>query len=182
MGKPPVEEKKITLIDIRITVSVLICLLTAEALNHFGLRIAYENKQLEIIQHLTAAISCLLVCQQTVDISKKAAANRLIITLIGGGLGVLITVIDTRVNNPWLLAVLTAVGVLLSLILCKCAKVPYINARIGGVTCVIVAGTLPGTARILYAVMRFVSTFYGALVSVLVTIIFSKICKNAHLS
>lgn len=178
MGKPPVEEKKITLIDIRIAVSVLICLVTAEALNHFGLKISFGGIQLEIIQHLTAAISCLLVCQQTVDISKKAAENRLVITVIGGLMGIAITVMDTWINNSWILAVLTAAGVLFSLFLCKCAGVPYVNARIGGVTCVVVAGTFSGTARILYAILRFVSTLYGALVSVIVTMFFTKFCKS----
>lgn len=178
MGKPPVEEKKITLIDIRIAVSVLICLLTAEALNCLGLKIIFGNMQLEVIQHLTAAISCLLVCQQTVDISKKAAVNRLIITAIGGLLGILVTLLDTLIHNGWILAVMTAVGVLLSLFLCKCARVPYVNARIGGVTCVLVAGTLSGNARILYAVLRFVSTFYGALVSVIVTAVFAAFWKE----
>lgn len=73
---------------------------------------------------------------------------------------------------------MTAVGVLLSLFLCKCARVPYVNARIGGVTCVLVAGTLSGNARILYAVLRFVSTFYGALVSVIVTAVFAAFWKE----
>lgn len=178
MSHPPVEEAKISFIDIRIAVSVLICLLTAELLNHVGLKIPYQGMQLEIIQHLTAAISCLLVCQQTTEITKKAAGIRLIITAIGGVLGIIIAVIDNWMNNGWMLAVMTAVGVLLSLFFCKCAKVPYVNARIGALTCVVVAGTLSGTARVLYAALRFVSTFYGALIAVIVTMIFAKFCKS----
>lgn len=177
MGQPPVEEAKISQVDVRIAVSVLICLMTAEILNHFGLKISYGEMKLEIIQHLTAGISCCLVCQKTVEISKKAAVNRLIITAIGGLMGIMITALDLWIKNGWVLAILTAGGVLLTLFFCKCAKVPYVNARIGGVTCILVAGTFSGSARMAYAVLRFVSTLYGALVAILVTMVFATVYK-----
>ncbi len=67
--------------------------------------------------------------------------------MVGGLCGMLVVWIDTLVNNEWLMVVLVAAGVLLTLILCKKAKVPYINARIGGVTFVLVACTLSQYAR-----------------------------------
>lgn len=178
MENPSQSAKKIEALDVRIAVSVLICLLSAELLNVLNLKIAYNGMHLEIIQHLTAGISCCLVCQATAEISKKAAVNRLIITAIGGIMGILIAVTGIWINNGWFLAAATALGVLLTLFFCKCAGVPYVNARIGGVTCILVAGTLSGTARILYALLRFVSTLYGALIAILVTMLFAACRKK----
>ena len=75
-----------------------------------------------------------------------------------------VILIDQAAANEWLMPLMVAAGVLLTLYLCKAAGVPYINARIGGVTFVLVACTLPGTARIWYGVFRLVSTMYAVLV------------------
>ena len=112
---------------------------------------------------MTACISCLLCYQDSTHASVKAGINRVIITAIGGAVGILAVLVDG------------ALGVLLTLFLCKCAHVPYINARIGGVTFILVSSTLSGDARIWYAVWRLVSTVYGALVVVLVTWVFLAI-------
>ena len=169
MKPETVKEKTLSGLDVRIAISVAICALTATVLNHFGWRFPYGNMQLEIIQKMTACITCLLCVQDNMPISKKAGVNRLIITAIGGACGILVTWIDTLVGNEWLMVAMVALGVLATLMLCKLAKVPYINARIGGVTFVLVSCTLSGYARMWYAVFRFVSTFYGVLVVLLVT-------------
>ena len=163
------EEKKLSVLDVRIAIAAAICALTATLLNHFGLKFHYGNIQLEIIQKMTACITCLLCVQDNMPISKKAGVNRLIITAIGGVCGILVTWIDTLVGNEWLMVLMIGLGILATLVLCKLAKVPYINARIGGVTFVLVSCTLSGYARMWYAVFRFVSTFYGVLVVLLVT-------------
>ena len=79
-----------------------------------------------------------------------------------------------------MMVLLIAAGILLTLFLCKKAKVPYINARIGGVTFILVTCTLAGSARIWYGVFRFVSTLYSVLVVLLVTWIWErrKMVKN----
>ena len=124
---------------------------------------------------MTACISCLLCCQDSTHASVKAGINRVIITAIGGAVGILAVLVDGAWNSTFGMVVVVALGVLLTLFLCKCAHVPYINARIGGVTFILVSSTLSGDARIWYAVWRLLSTVYGALVVVLVTWVFLAI-------
>ena len=134
--------------------------------------------RLEVIQKMTACISCLLCCQDNVPVSKKAGINRLIITAIGGLVGIAVICIDNVLGNPWIMVLMIALGILVTLFLCKAAKVPYINARIGGVTFILVTCTLSGTARIWYGIFRFVSTFYSVLIVLLVTWAFQKAVKK----
>lgn len=103
---------------------------------------------LEILQKMTACIACLLCVQDNTKISRKAGVNRMIITAIGGIIGIGAAAADNAVGNPWFMTVLIFVGILLTLLLCKRAKVPYINARIGGVTFILVSCTFSGNARI----------------------------------
>lgn len=163
------ETKKISSIDIQIVIAVLICVFTATLLDHFGLKFSYGGMRLEVIQKMTASIACLLCVQDTFEISRKSGKNRLIITAVGGIVGIFAVWLDIQLQNKWLMVVLTGVGLLLTLFLCKMAKVPYINARIGGVTFILVFCTLSDTARMWYAIFRFVSTLYGVAVVFLVT-------------
>ena len=168
----------VTLLDVRIAVAILICCLTSTILDHLGLRFQAGEMRLEVIQKMTACISCLLCCQDNVPISKKAGINRLIITAIGGLVGIAVICIDNVLGNPWIMVLMIALGILVTLFLCKAAKVPYINARIGGVTFILVTCTLSGTARIWYGIFRFVSTFYSVLIVLLVTWAFQKAVKK----
>ena len=165
----PVEKAAITALDVRIVVAAAICCLCATLCKTIGFEFVYGEKRLEILQKMTACIACLLCCQDTTQISLKAGKNRLIITVIGGLVGIGVTAIDMIVGNQWVLVGLIAAGILGTLWLCKVAKVPYINARIGGVTFILVACTMNGNARMWYALFRFVSTFFGVLVVLLVT-------------
>lgn len=169
------EKAGIGSLDIRIAVAVVICFLSATACSELGFKFTYGEMHLEILQKMTACIACLLCVQDTAGISRKAGVNRLIITAIGGIIGVGAAAADNIIGNPWFMAVLVFVGILLTLVLCKMAKVPYVNARIGGVTFILVSCTFQGNARIFYAAFRFVSTFYGVLVVLLVTWIFQKL-------
>ena len=168
----------VTLLDVRVAVAILICCLTSTILDHLGLRFQAGEMRLEVIQKMTACISCLLCCQDNVPISKKAGINRLIITAIGGLVGIAVICIDNVLGNPWIMVLMIALGILVTLFLCKAAKVPYINARIGGVTFILVTCTLSGTARIWYGIFRFVSTFYSVLIVLLVTWVFQKAVKK----
>jgi uncharacterized membrane protein YccC len=172
------EEVKVSWLDVRIAVAVMICSLTAAMLNHFGIKFTFGEMKLEVIQKMTACIACLLCCQDNTKISLKAGINRLIITALGGIVGIAVILIDGALGNEWGLSVMVGAGVLLTLFLCKAAKVPYINARIGGVTFVLVSCTLSGNARICYAVFRLISTCYGVLVVMLVTWVFSKAVRE----
>lgn len=165
---------EVTALDVRIMVSVLICFFTAVVLEHLNIKFPWGEMRLEIVQKMTACISCLLCCQDTAELSRKAGIHRIIITLIGGLMGIVVVLIDQAVGNGWMMTVIIPLGVLATLVLCKAAKVPYVNARIGGVTFLLVACTLKGTARICYAVFRLLSTLYGAAVVYLVTLIMQR--------
>ena len=95
------EKAAVTCLDVRIAAAVMICALTAVLLNYFELKFSYGEMKLEVIQKMTACISCLLCCQDNTKISKKAGINRLIITAIGGLVGIVVIVIDNAVGNQW---------------------------------------------------------------------------------
>lgn len=105
--------------------------------------------------------------------------NRIIITFIGGLIGIGVILLDNIIGNDWIMAGMVFLGILVTLLLCKAAKVPYINARIGGVTFILVTCTLQGSLRIYYGCFRFISTIFGVLVVMLVTWIFSLFSKKA---
>ena len=159
-------------LDLKIAIAIGICCFTSVLLRRSGIIFAYHGMNLEIIQLMTASISCLLCCQEDPEISLKAGSNRLIITAIGGAVGIAVILLDTISGNEWIKIILIVIGILLTLWLCKIAKVPYINARIGGVTFILVTYTLSGNVRIWYALFRFVSTFYGVLIVMIVTWVF----------
>lgn len=169
------EEAKITGLDVRIAAAVLICCLTSTILNHFGLKFSFGEMKLEVIQKMTACISCLLCCQDNVKITQKAGITRVIITAIGGLVAIVVILVDNAIGNQWLMVLMVTLGVTATLFLCKAAKVPYINARIGGVTFILVACTLNGPARIWYSVFRLVSTLYAGMVVLAVTWVAEKV-------
>ena len=113
--KPEIKTEKaaITCLDMRIAVSVLICCLTATLLNHFGVKFPLGEMRLEIIQKMTACISCLLCCQDTTTVSKKAGINRLIITAVGGIVAICVVALDNVFANEWLMVLMVTAGVLL---------------------------------------------------------------------
>jgi uncharacterized membrane protein YccC len=136
------------------------------------------DRNLEIIQKMTSCIACLLCSQDTTAISLKAGINRIIITFIGGLVGILVIILDDVIGNDWILGCMVALGIVLTFYLCKAAKVPYINARIGGVTFILVTCTLQSGARIYYGIFRLISTVFGVLVVLLVTWVFQLLSRK----
>ena len=176
MAKPNMEPKpvRVSITDIRIMIAVGICVLTSTLLNHFGIKLSYGEMKLEIIQKITAAISCLLVTQDGMGASKGAGIVRIKVTVMAGIAALVIVLIDTAIGNEWVSVLLVMVGLVLTLVLCKAVKAPYMNCRIGGVNFIIMSCTLTANARLAYTGMRIVSTIYGVLVVLLVTWIFEK--------
>lgn len=159
-----------TMVDVRIVVSVVVCCLVATALSALDVKFAVGEMRLDIIQKLTACISCLLCCQADVPASTKAGTNRVLVTVVGCLVGVAVVGLDLLLGqNPWLLVLLMALGLLVTLCLCRLVGAPAVAARIGGISFLLVASTLTGPARLWYALFRVVSTIFGAIVSVLVT-------------
>lgn len=170
-----IEKAGVTALDLQIATAVGICIFTSAVLNNFGIKFNYGGMQLEVIQKMTSAIACLLCCQGNAKTSFKSGVNRLVITAIGGGVGIGVVLADYFVQNQWCNAVFIIVGIVITLFLCKAAKVPFINARIGGVTFILVSCTLSSNTRIWYAVFRLISTIYGVLVVLLVSFLFQYI-------
>ena len=164
------EAWKPSMLDARIAICVLVCLLTSNALTALDLRFAVGEMHLDVIQKATACISCLLCCQDTADASRRAGAMRVLVTAVGAACGMAAVAIDQLMGpNLWLLALLMTVGLVATLCLCRLAGAPAFNARIGAISFLLVASALTGTARLWYAVFRLVSTVFGALVTWVVT-------------
>ena len=172
------EPKKVTQLDLSIVTSVLICCTVTTALSLSGMKFPVGEMRLDIIQMMTACISCLLCCQDNADTSKKAGITRIIVTTIGGIVGMGVVALHMMLgSNPWTLIPLVGLGVLITLLACKLANVPYMSARIGCITFLLVACTLSGQARMFYALFRLASTVFGAVVAFSVTSLFGR-CDN----
>jgi len=177
MGKPNFEPEpvKVSIMDIRIAIAVGICILTSTLLNHYGIKYPHGEMKLEIIQKMTAAISCLLVTQDGMKASKGAGWIRLKVTVMAAVAALVTVLIDIQIGNEWVSVILIMLGLILTLVLCKAVKAPYMNCRIGGVNFVLMACTLGSTARLAYTGFRIVSTLYGVLVVLAVTYVYEKI-------
>ncbi len=174
------EKTGIQNLDIRIAIAVAICFLSATACSELGFKFTYGEMHLEILQKMTACIACLLCVQDNTKISRKAGVNRMIITAIGGIIGIGAAAADNAVGNPWFMTVLIFVGILLTLLLCKMAKVPYINARIGGVTFILVSCTFAGNARIFLRGVPFYIHILRSFGSIACFLVFSEIYSGCQ--
>ncbi|MBQ9315874.1 MAG: FUSC family protein [Atopobiaceae bacterium] len=165
---------KPTALDTRMAICILICCLVSTALTALDLKFPVGDMRLDVIQKMTACISCLLCCQDTADASRKAGAMRVLVTAVGGACGIAVVAADLALgSNPWLLAPLMAAGLVPTLCLCRLAGAPAFNARIGAISYLLVAATLSGPARLWYAVFRLLSTIFGAAVVWGVTVLMS---------
>ena len=149
--------------DYGMAVAVGICLLMARVIPEF--------------QTTTACIATLLVLQDNVKVSWKAGITRMIITAVGGAVGIAVILLDNRFNNPWLFVVLCMAGIALTLYGCKLTKVPPFSARIGCITFVLVVLVRTGSDRIPFAIYRLISTFYGIAAVLAVTSAFALVAK-----
>lgn len=172
------EKKSLTVssTDIKIAVAIIIC-----CLSDILLKALLSTDNVGFLQKMTACIACILCCQEEVETSWTFGINRLIITAIGSAVGLLAICLDECIGNEFAMVLILGIGVLCVLCLCKAAKVAYINARIGVIVFILVTCTLTGDARINYTIIRFVSTIYGALVSLFVTWVVNKLARTSKL-
>lgn len=175
MAKPGMEPAKleVNILDIKIIIAVGICVFTSVILSVLNIKFHYGEMQLDIIQKATAAISCLLCVQDNLGTSKGAGWMRIKVTSMAAIAGLIVVSLDSFIGNQWISVLLLMVGVLFTLFLCKLIKAPYMNCRIGAISYVLIAVTLSGQARIVYAIFRVISTVYGVIVVLLVTWLFS---------
>jgi uncharacterized membrane protein YgaE (UPF0421/DUF939 family) len=145
-------------VDIEIALATGLCLFAAYFIPEF--------------QAMTACISTLLCVQEGVKPSLKAGIIRLIVTAVGGTVGILVVLLDIQIANEWLFSVLIMAGLIVTLSGCKLTGMPVFNARIGGVTFILVVLTKTGTDRIPYALFRLLSTLYGVAAVLIVSALF----------
>jgi uncharacterized membrane protein YgaE (UPF0421/DUF939 family) len=159
----------ISKIDVQIVLSAGLCMVLAFRIPEF--------------QAMTACITTLLCVQEETTSSWKAGRVRLLVTAVGGLAGILTVFIDelAGLSHPAVLIIMA--GLLLTLFGCKLAKVPLFNARIGGVTFILVVLTKTGPDRIYYSFFRLLSTLYGVIAVIIVSAVFSfieKRLRNSH--
>jgi uncharacterized membrane protein YgaE (UPF0421/DUF939 family) len=154
-----------TLSDIYTIFSMGICLLVLNFIPEF--------------QIMTACIAVLLCVQDDIKTSLKAGLMRLIVTAIGGSIAILIVLLENNIANQVIRIVFVLLGLYATLIVCKIAKVPVFNARIAGVTFILVMFTQTGNNRIIYAAFRLLSTLFGVF-SVTAVTTATFLCRNIH--
>jgi uncharacterized membrane protein YgaE (UPF0421/DUF939 family) len=150
---------KINRIDIGITLAIGLCLLLAKVIPH--------------LQAMIACITAILCIQDGIKDSLKSSLIRLTITAIGGFVAIAIIMVNNYFSNSWIFIALVVIGTLLTLFCCKLARVPAFNARIGGVTFILIILTGAEGDKINSALFRLLSTVYGAVVVLLVAAVFA---------
>lgn len=145
------DKKLFSPLDVRIAVGVAICLLL--------------GKLIPNLQTVTAAIAVILCVQDEKDASLKAGVTRVIITIVGGVVGLGVVLLDEWIGNEYVLILLAALGIVLTMVGCRLCKVPPFSARIGCITFVLVISVMPGLTRVTYALLRLGSTVVGAVVA-----------------
>jgi len=152
------------MIDLQIVFASGLCLLAANWIPEF--------------QRMTACIATLLCVQEGVITSVKSGLVRLVVTALGGLVGVLVILGDNYFGNQQIIFIaMIMAGLFLTLWGCKVAGVPAFNSRIGGVTFILVVLTRAGNDRIYYAFFRLLSTVYGVIAVIIVSALFALIGK-----
>jgi uncharacterized membrane protein YgaE (UPF0421/DUF939 family) len=154
----------ISKIDVQIVLSAGLCVALAGRIPEF--------------QAMTACITTLLCVQEGTAPSWKAGLVRLLVTAVGGLAGILTVFIDELAGLSRPAVPIVTAGLLLTLFGCKLARAPLFNARIGGVTFILVVLTKTGPSRIYYSFFRLLSTLYGVMAVITVTAVFSFIEKR----
>ena len=157
----PTDDKKVILIsqDIRIAVAVAVSLLIC---------------QFAPIQALAACTSAIMCSQDGGTPSWKSLLTRLLGVICGGVAGAIVALIHGLLPGAFVFALLSGLGILLDMILCRVTKMPYIAARVSAISFMLVA--LMGGAN--YAVNRFLGTLCGGVIAVAVAAVWMWAAKT----
>jgi uncharacterized membrane protein YgaE (UPF0421/DUF939 family) len=148
-------KKGIELLDFKIALTVVICLIT--------------SKLVPVIQYMPACFAAILCAQGSAKLSFKTGLTRTAVTLIGGVIGVGIVLLDNAIKNTWLFIAMAAAGIILTLLICKLLRLSNMPARIGCVTFILVIMVMNGEKRVEYAMLRVLGTIYGAIAAIIVS-------------
>lgn len=158
----------VTGLDLRIGIAIMLSLLVCHIASGLGF-------QLQSLAACTGAVMCV---QENGKASWKAGLTRLLGVVCGGVVGIAVVLIQSKFDNAYLFMVLCGAAVVVNLLLCKVVKMPYVTARVSCMTFLLVVLVLQGTARINYAFGRFLGTLVGALVSLLVAVVWDVIAQK----
>lgn len=157
----------IELMDIQIGVTIVACLLLCHWANQLGI-------QVEALAVTTGAIMCV---QDSTKAAYNASLIRILGVVCGGATGVAIALIDNAIGMSYVFYLLCGIGVVANLCLCKCLKMAYVQARVSSLTMLLVVLVSQGTDRVSYAKSRFIGSLVGALIALLVTMLFAVIVR-----
>ncbi|MPQ43693.1 FUSC family protein [Clostridium tarantellae] len=115
-----------------------------------------------------ACIASMMCMQDTFENSIKMGKNRMIGTLIGGLVGLIITFLSIKLgNSEFVCAILTALGTIASIYLCVLSKAKGAVNSACIVTFAILTN-IKGSASYIYAINRIIDTFIGVIIGILV--------------
>ena len=160
--------ERVEVMDILIGVTILICLLICHFANEVGIRI-------EALAVTTGAIMCV---QDSTRAAFTTSLTRMIGVVIGGFFGIGIALIDSELGNPFVFYVLCSLGVIATLLVCKFFKMIYVQARVSGLTMLLVVMVFDGADRLDYALNRFIGSLVGALLALLISAVFTAVFKK----
>lgn len=167
---PQREKFKIEMMDIQIGVTIVICLIACHFANLAGIPI-------EAMGVTTGALMCV---QDSTKAAYATSWARVMGVFLGGLFGVVIVVIDNAAGIPVVFYLLCGLGVIVNLLVCKMIGMIYVQARVSCLTQLLVVLCMEGVDRLEYALSRFVGTLTGALMAVLLTMIFAAVHKKVN--
>lgn len=159
---------KLELMDVQIGVTILLCLFLCHWANGMGLHI-------EALAVTTGAIMCV---QDSTKAAYHTSLIRILGVVCGGGLGVLIALIDNAVGIPYVFYLLCALGVVVNLLICKAFRMAYVQARVSALSLLLVVLVFQGVDRLDYAVNRFIGSLVGAAIALAVTVLFGVLLNR----
>lgn len=152
-------------IDIAIGSAIVICLLACHIAGALGL-------QIQALATCTGAVMCV---QDSRKASWGAGINRILGVVCGGSMGIAVVLLDNVIGNDYVFYLLCGAGIIVNLFLCKAVKLPFVQARVSCMSLLLVVLVLQDSARINYALGRFIGTLVGAVVALVVSMIFAKL-------
>lgn len=154
--------------DLAIGISIVLCLTVCALAQKFGMT----------IQALAACTGAVMCTQDTGKASWSAGMNRLLGVICGGLVGIAVAAVDNAVQIPTVFYLLCGVGIVGNLLLCRLVKLPFIQGKVSCMSFLLVVLVLGGPMRFKYALGRFIGTLCGAVISLMVTVVFEKLGKK----
>lgn len=126
-----------------------------------------EGGPLDQVGPFYACIASVICMQGSLSKSKMQGLSRIIGTLIGGGVGLLILTLGSALSSGWVMGVTLGLGVLLTIWVCNRIGQPGASS-IGAVVCCAVLLSHSGEERYFYTIARVGETIVGILVALAV--------------